>query len=664
MHYGMTGVNLEIDLARGSIEKVEADPRDIEDFLGGKGTSTKILWDRFPPIADGLTPEDRDKFPPVVEAYHPDNVLIFAAPILDGTPVPAANRLIVSTTISPPTYLHAYAAAGGWWGPELKHAGYDKVIVTGKSPVPVYIWINNDKVEIRDASHLWGIGTNETEALIREELDEMDAQVACIGPAGENKVVNSTIEHAGAACSRGVGVAMGDKKLKAIAVRGTKDLNLAHPAELMEVCDWIMGRWDHIRERRGFIPLQFRQGAGPIDPGRSVLRAGNVRERCAAETEEQFQKDSTFIDNILKRELSCYNCPIRCRKLIDVPGFGVNWLKCGGTYHIKNASRLDTQFNYEINHYHIRYGMDTHAIGQVYAFALELREAGILTKAETEGMPEDTREAFFWLCHRIAHREGWLGNVLANGTYWAAREIGRGAEEYAHNCIKGVEQEPIRTARVNPAYLLMYATGDKASITQREAWYPQRTIEFPTKEDREKYIADGWWDLPEHMKEWFFEWEAQKSMTDTSPEGIQRAVEIADYTMHINTATDICGLCRHLTCHESHPVYSMNTMAKLLRYATGMDISQSDLEKATRRTETLVRAYNARLGMRRKDDCVPADFYRDREPEAEARTITEFYKFSGWDDEGIPTKESLEALGMGYVSEDLERRGILSGGKK
>src|SRR3990172_10104103 len=107
MNYGMTGVNLEIDLTRGSIDKVEADPRDIEAFLGGRGISTKMLWDRFPPIADGLTPEDRDKFPPVVEAYHPDNVLIFAAPILAGTPVPAANRLIVSTTISPPTYLHA-----------------------------------------------------------------------------------------------------------------------------------------------------------------------------------------------------------------------------------------------------------------------------------------------------------------------------------------------------------------------------------------------------------------------------------------------------------------------------------------------------------------------------------------------------------------------------
>jgi aldehyde:ferredoxin oxidoreductase len=171
MRYADTGYNLEIDLTRGSIERVGTDPRLTELHLGGLGTNAKILWDRVPPET---------------EPFSPDNLLIFGAGLLVGTPAPGANRTIV-TTYSPQTLLMGYSMMGGFLAPELKYAGYDKLIFRGKSPDLVYLWINNDKVEIRDASHLRGKGAVETAEIIRRELKEPNAQVAAIGLAGAER---------------------------------------------------------------------------------------------------------------------------------------------------------------------------------------------------------------------------------------------------------------------------------------------------------------------------------------------------------------------------------------------------------------------------------------------------------------------------------------------
>src|SRR4030043_2289608 len=210
MRYSETGFNLEIDLSRGNIERVGTDPSLTELHLGGIGTNAKTLWDRVPPE---------------VEPFSPDNLLIFSTGLLGATPAPGANRTIV-TTFSPQTQLMAYSMMGGFFAPELKYAGYDKVIIRGKSPDLVYLWINNDKVEIRDASHLQGKGAGETAELIRQELKEPKAQVAAIGLAGENRVYFASIEQGRSSASRGgIGAVMGDKGVKAIAVRGTKDIN-------------------------------------------------------------------------------------------------------------------------------------------------------------------------------------------------------------------------------------------------------------------------------------------------------------------------------------------------------------------------------------------------------------------------------------------------------
>ncbi|MCX7148121.1 MAG: aldehyde ferredoxin oxidoreductase, partial [Rhodocyclales bacterium] len=199
MRYGEIGFDLEVDLSRGSIDRVETDLNDTKLYLGGLGTNAKIMWDRVPPETD---------------AFSPDNLLIFSSGLLCGTAAPGSNRTIVST-ISPQTKLMAYSMMGGFFAPELKYAGYDKVIISGKSEELVYLWIHNDKVEIRDASHLKGMGATATSEAIRNELKDPDIQVAAIGLAGENRVFFASVEQGRSSASRGgIGAVMGDKGLK------------------------------------------------------------------------------------------------------------------------------------------------------------------------------------------------------------------------------------------------------------------------------------------------------------------------------------------------------------------------------------------------------------------------------------------------------------------
>ena len=194
MRYAETGFNLEVDLTLGNIERVETDPEITRLHLGGNGSAARIIWDRVSPETD---------------AFSPDNLLIFSAGLFDGTPIPAANRTMVDT-ISPQTNMWSNSIFGGYFGPELKHAGYDKIVIRGKAEDLVYLWIHNDKVEIRDASHLKGVGAQATAHAIKDELGDRDIQVAAIGLAGENRLLMASIEHYNAAAARGVGSVMGE----------------------------------------------------------------------------------------------------------------------------------------------------------------------------------------------------------------------------------------------------------------------------------------------------------------------------------------------------------------------------------------------------------------------------------------------------------------------
>ncbi len=651
MRYAETGYNLEIDLSRGNIERVETDPKLTELHLGGLGTNAKILWDRVPPE---------------VEPYSPENLLIFSAGLLTGTPAPGANRTIVST-ISPQTKLMAYSMMGGFFAPELKHAGYDKVIIRGQSPELVYLWINNDKVEIRDASHLQGKGTLETAELIRQELKEPNAQVASIGLAGENRVFFASIEQGKSSASRlGIGGVMGDKRLKAIAVRGTKDVNIARPAELMEHCNEVL-KYVQFREKNplGMVPpIQAWLGS----PQEMKLHDeewhttnfawGNARHRRKDYWTKEVEKEWTeSLDSARERFLSCYNCPLSCGASVAYPGVSKYMMKCYSKLTYTMAAMSDLEFGFRIVGLATEYGVDGFTTPQVIAFAIELYEAGILTDEDMPGMPSDSEGRFFWLLDRIVRREG-IGDILADGTHWAAEKIGKGAEAYAHNNIKKHEQLPLKLGMLNPVYFLMYATGEKINITQIEGQFPQAP--FDNKEDREEFVKD-WMQVPdEKFKQYFLDWEPRGERSNPYYPTVEASCEIVDWMEKMHYIDDSTGMCAGLSSFPLKPAYHMHNLASIISAATGIEIDEARLSQMAKRNRTLIRAINVRRGLRREDERPPEDHWRKRFPELEAQLLDAYYKFKGWNNQGIPTKESLNELAMGYVGEDLEQRGILT----
>lgn len=652
MRYAETGFNLEIDLTRGSIERVQTDPRLTELHLGGLGTNAKILWDRVP--AD-------------VEPFSPDNLLIFATGLLCGTPAPGANRTIIST-YSPQTLFMGYSMMGGFLAPELKYAGYDKVIFRGKSPTLVYLWINNDKVELRDASHLRGKGAIETAELIRQELKEPKAQVAAIGLAGENRVYMASIEQGRSSASRlGLGAVMGDKGLKAVAVRGTKDVNIAKPAEFMKLCNEVL---QYIKVRApNLVPEVMPILAGLGSPQEMAhvdekwhtenFMWGNARIRRKEfwnkEIEEKW-KDA--LETVRTRLISCYNCPMKCGAIISAPGVSTYMMKCFTKLTYTMAAFVDDlDFGFKIAQRATEYGVDGFSMPQAMAFGFELKEAGILTDADFAGCPSDNEGKFYWLLDRIVRREG-IGDVLANGTYWAAKQIGKGAEAYAHNNIKKHEQLPLKLGMLNPIYFLMYCTGEKMNITQIEGNFPQAP--FSTMELREEFVKD-WVQAPnDKFKKYVLDWEfrGERSMPFYPP--VEACCEIVDWQEKMHHIDDALGICAGLSSFPLKPPYHIHNLPTFISLATGIDMDEAGLTQVFNRNRTLVRAINVRRGLRRADEKPPEDHWKKRFPELEAQLLDGYYKFKGWNHEGIPTKESLHELGLDYVAEDLIQRGILT----
>jgi len=665
MRYAETGFNLEIDLSTGNIEKVETDPKETEFYLGGLGKNAKIFWDRVPPE---------------IEPFSPDNLLIFGGGLLCGTPALAANQTCI-TTLSPLTELIGFSNMGGFWAPELKYAGYENVIIRGKSPDSVYLWIHNDKVEIRDASHLKGMGSLQTQTLIKQELNEPKAQVVSIGLAGENRVYFATIEHDASSASRGgLGAIMGDKKLKAIAVRGTKDINIARPAEFMElrreVWDYTKFRMENpipetmtINERLG-CPQEM---AVHDEKWHTILASwGNTRIRITDFWTPEIEKEWTeTLESMRVRLIGCYNCPLKCKASISPPGQPTYMMKCYSKMTwLHGAYSPSLDFGLRIAQRAFAYGVDSISTPQVIAFALELLEAGILTDSDFPGMPPagevrpgtklppNNEERFYYLLDKIAHREG-IGDILADGSYRAARRIGKGAEKFEHNTIKKQEQLPIKLGVLDPLYFLMFCTGEKVNITQIQGQYPQDP--FRMRETREKFVKD-WFQVPdEKFKQYFVDWHGSKEEGPNRKPNyptVKMACEIVDWMERMHYVDDSLGICGGLSSWNKKPPYHLHNFPKIISAATGMDYDTDKLVQTTKRIRTLLRSINVRRGLRRKDDTAPADHWSKRFPELENELIDEFYKLKGWNKDSIPTKESLHELGLDYVNQDFIERGI------
>ncbi len=651
MRYAETGFNLEIDLTRGSIERVPTDPRHTEHHLGGLGTNAKLFWDRVPPET---------------EPFSEDNLLIFGTGLLTGTPAPGCNRTVLST-LSPQTRLFAFSMMGGFWGPELKHAGYDKLIVRGKSPELVYLWIRDDKVEIRDASHCRGLGTLETAEVIRQELGEPQAQISSIGLAGENRVYFASVEQGRSSASRlGLGAVMGDKNLKAIAVRGSKDINIAHPEKFIGLCNDALKFIKNRNENPipGVMPIL----AGLGSPQEMVVHDekwhtenfawGNARTRRKGFwTDEIAELWTNTMETMRTRLLSCHNCPMKCGAAISVDTRMCSYMmKCFSKLTYTMGAFSNLEFGLRIAQKATEHGVDAFTAPQTMAFAIELYEAGILTDKDVEGWPEDNEGRFYWLLDRIVRREG-IGDILANGTHWAAEEIGKGAMEFAHNNIKKHEQLPLKLGMLNPIYFLMYSTGEKINITQIEGNFPQAP--FPTREQREEFCKD-WPQVPdEKFKEYFLNWELRGENSIPNYPTAEATCDIVDWQEMMHYIDDATGMCAGLSSFPLKPPFHIHNLPTLISAGTGLDVDEAGLKHLTRRNRNIVRANNLRRGMTRKDEKPPADHWKKRFPELEEELMDKYYAFKGWNREGIPTRETLHELDLDYVYEDFIERGIL-----
>jgi len=661
MRYAETGYNLEIDLATGNFERVETDPKLLETHLGGLGTSVKLHWDRVGPE---------------VGPFDDENMLIFSTGLLNGTPAFSANRTVV-TFVSPQSHLLAYPMMGGFWSAELKYAGYDKVIFRNKSPDWGYLWINNDKVEIRDARHLKGRGALETQDLIRKEVGDPRAQVAAIGLAGENRCFTASIEQSRSSASRlGGGAVMGDKKIKAVAVRGTKDVNLARGEEFMQ----------HMQDMMAYI--NFRN-ANPIPDVMTILSGigspqemvhtdekwhtenfmwGNARTRrrdfWSKEHEEEWVGSQGAA---VKRLISCFNCPPHCGALVAYKDSPRYMAKCFGKLTYSMASYQDSlDFNWRTLQRASEYGVDSFSTPQILAFAVELYEAGILTDKDFAGTstyeasPTDPQGRFVWLLDRLVRREG-IGEILADGVYYAARRIGNGAEAFDHNTIKRHEQLPLKLGMMDPLYYLMYSTNEKISITQIEGNWPQAA--FPTMEQRQKFVED-WPQLPDdHFKQYLLEWEPRGEKGIPYFPTAEMCSEIVDWMEMLHNIDDACCVCAGMSSFCLKPPWHIHNYPKIISAASGLDVDEAGLKKIVNRSRNLHRAFNNRRGMTRADEKPPVDHWKKRFPEIEENLLSTYYTFKGWNQNGIPTKERLHELDLDYVAEDLMQRGILKDGE-
>jgi benzoyl-CoA reductase subunit BamB len=316
----------------------------------------------------------------------------------------------------------------------------------------------------------------------------------------------------------------------------------------------------------------------------------------------------------------------------------------------------DLDFGFKIAQRATEYGVDGFSTPQIMAFAFELKEAGILTDADFAGCPTDNEGKFYWLLDRIVRREG-IGDVLANGVYWAARQIGKGAEAFDHNTIKKHEQLPLKLGMLNPVYFLMYATGEKINITQIEGQFPQSP--FPTMEERQAFIKD-WIQVPdEKFKQYLLDWELRGDHSNPFYPTIDMSVDIVDWQEKMHYIDDALGVCAGLSSFPLKPPYHIHNYPKVISAATGIAMDEAKLTQVYNRNRNLIRAVNARRGLTRADEKPPEDHWKKRFPELEEKLLDAYYKFKGWDNRGIPTKKSLQELDLAYVAEDLEPRGII-----
>ncbi|MCD5409828.1 MAG: aldehyde ferredoxin oxidoreductase family protein [Methanocellales archaeon] len=592
---------LWVDLAKGVMESKELPKELKEEYLGGRGLGVKLVYD------NGVD----------VDPLGPGNILVFAAGPLTGTSAPASGRFCVVSK-SPATGTIFDSHSGGRWGPELKFAGFDAIVVKGKAQGPVYLWINGGGAEIRDASAVWGKDVFETtDLLVREVGDDM-AKVACIGPAGEKlaKIASIMNDKYRAAGRGGLGAVMGSKNLKAIVVRGTKKPVIAD----QEAFDTA------VAEARKMLKENAVTGQGLPTYGTAVLV--NIINGVGAFPTRNFQtgvfenaddiSGETIAKTILDKKRACWGCPIACGRGTSIksgkykgdsgegPEYETTWsfgAHCGNDDLMAN-----TRAHYLCN----KYGLDAISAGHVIGTAMELYERGDISRDRTGmGLSFGDADAIVQMTEMMGKREGF-GKDLGEGSKRLATKYG--APELSMD-VKGLEL-PAYDPRAVQGHGLGYATSNRGGCHLRAYMIAPEVLGIPEKMD---------------------------------PLAIEGKPEMLKIFQDGFAVVDSLVLCKFVT----FAIFTKH-FADLMTGATGTEYTEESIMTIGERIYNLERMYNNKAGFDRKDDTLPKRLLEEAMPEGPAKGYThklgemldKYYGIRGWDKQGKPTEEKLEELGL------------------
>ena len=614
MTNGYNGKVLFIDLTTGSTEEESLPEKVYRDFIGGQGLGARILYERLKPKVDPLGP---------------DNMLGFLVGPLTGTGIHGARFQTVAK--SPVTGGWGDANSGGSLAPVLKATGYDGVFFSGISPKPVYVFLDDGKVEIKDASHLWGKDTAETEEAIRKELGDEKVKIACIGPAGEAKSLMACIRHEGSAAGRsGIGAVMGSKKLKAFAVRGTKKVSLADPEgfaalrkEYLKSVKDTEHPWVGMFKQWGtcsFLSPLIECADSPIK---------NWTFYGAEKFPNHGQLNGDSITKYQYKKHACTGCPLGCK----------GWTRIDTKYGLVEGSKIeyetlslmgpncmisDLGTICKANDICNRLGLDTIGTGSSIAFAMECYERGVITKEDTGGieLTWGNGDALVAMAEKIGRRQGF-GAVLADGTKRAAERIGKGSEAWAMQI--GGQDLPAHDPRTSTGYGWGYqvdATPARHTATQSMDGWGKGAPTAPKGLDLLLAKTDPT-DIPANAPEW------------------------AKFT-GLDRLWTSAGLCIFGFYPETMP------LAEAISAATGWDFTLEEGIKAGQRIQTLRQAFNIREGVNTGDWKLPERLTgpQDHGPN-EGKVIdvkamkNKGYEALGWDSKtGRPLDSTLEKLGL------------------
>ncbi|RLG97441.1 aldehyde ferredoxin oxidoreductase [Candidatus Bathyarchaeota archaeon] len=623
--FGYAGRILRIDLSSGAVKTEPLKEEVAKKYIGGIGLGIRLLLDNSEAGVDPLSPE---------------NPLILTTGPLSGTIAPTGGNGHAFVSKSPLTGGVGEAKSHGFFGSEMKRAGYDAIIFENKAEKPIYIWIDDDNVQFMDAKHLWGKSPQETETLIKEELGDYYIRVAAIGLAGEklSRIACIMNDRTRAAGRTGMGAVMGSKNLKAIAIRGTKDVKVAHPEEFLEFVKMLHERM------KGPATTKYRTLGTPLNVlVHNALGALPTRNFTNATFEGAEKVSGEYLnERFVVRIVGCSSCAMRCEHIAVVPegpykgttvrveyeplwAFGPN---CG-------VDRMDAILKaMELCNY---YGLDSLSAGNIVGFAMDCYEHGILTEKDTGGLKLKfgNAEAMVKLVHMMARREG-LGDVLAEGVKRAAERIGKGAEKLA-NHIKGLEMtgydiRGLKTAAVG------YAVSFRGADHNRHGAY---SLDLKGTVDR-------------------FKFEKGRS---------KLVIEIEDLYTIIDSL---------IICKFSRGIYyeGFEDLAKYYTLVTGLSMTAEELRLAGERINNLGRLFNIREGFTRKDDHLPPKVMSTPIPDdtvSKGSYITQeeldfmlddYYAARGWTREGIPTLEKLRELGLEDLAYIVEGKLKESSGKE